>query len=30
MTNVYNVEIDKIALSSNDDKGLQTRDRVTT
>ena len=30
MTNVYTVEIDKIALSSNGDKGLQTRDRVTT
>ena len=28
--NVYNVEINKIALSSNDDKGLQTFDRVTT
>ena len=28
--NVYTVEINKIALSSNDDKGLQTFDRVTT
>ena len=30
MTNVYTAEIDKIALGSNDDKRLQTRDRVTT
>ena len=28
--NVYTVEINKISLSSNDDKGLQTFDRVTT
>ena len=28
--NVYTVEINKIALSSNDDKRLQTFDRVTT
>ena len=28
--NVYTIEINKIALSSNDDKRLQTFDRVTT
>ena len=28
--NVCTVEINKIALSGNDDKGLQTSDRVTT
>ena len=27
---VYTEEVDKIALSSNDDKRLQTIDRVTT
>ena len=28
--NVYTEEINKIALSSNDDKRLQTSDRITT
>ena len=28
--NVYTEEINKIALSSNDDKRLQTFDRITT
>ena len=28
--NIYTIEINKIALSSNDDKRLQTFDRVTT
>ena len=28
--NVYTEEINKIALSSNDDKRLQTYDRITT
>ena len=28
--NVYTEEINKIALSSNDDKRLQTLDRMTT
>ena len=28
--NVYTAEINKIALSSNDDKRLQTLDRITT
>ena len=28
--NVYTEEINKIALSSNDDKRLQTCDRITT
>ena len=28
--NVYSKEINKIALSSNDDKRLQTSDRITT
>ena len=28
--NVYTEEINKIALSSNDDKGLQTFDKITT
>ena len=28
--NVYTVEINKIALSSNDDKRLQTFDKITT
>ena len=28
--NVYTEEINKIALSSNDDKGLQTLDKITT
>ena len=27
---VYTEEVNKIALSSNDDKGIQTLDRVTT
>ena len=27
---VYTEEVDKIALSSNDDKKLQTSDRITT
>ena len=28
--NVYTKEINKIALSNNDDKGLQTFDRITS
>ena len=28
--NVYTEEVNKIALSSNDDKRLQTFDRITT
>ena len=28
--NVYTEQINKIALSSNDDKGLQTFDKITT
>ena len=28
--NVYTEEVNKIALSSNDDKRLQTLDRITT
>ena len=28
--NVYTEEVNKITLSSNDDKGMQTFDRVTT
>ena len=28
--NVYTEEVNKIALSSNDDKRLQTSDRITT
>ena len=27
---VYTEEVNKIALSSNDDKGLQTYDQITT